>query len=120
MNFSDLKPYQKRHFVTDNADLTDKDIVVGFYRTLEERPVNSAKALEQWLLDRSELDAAVSQAGSILYIRMTCHTDDKAIAGAYTQFIQTVSPAVKPVNDRLNHKYLELCAQFPLDAKRYE
>ena len=120
MNFSDLKPYQKRRFVTDSADLTDKDIVVGFYRQLEERPVNSAKALEQWLLDRSELDAAVSQAGSILYIRMTCHTDDKAIAGVYTKFIQTVSPAVKPVNDRLNHKYLELRAQFPLDAKRYE
>ena len=120
MNFSHLKPYQKRCFVTDSADLTDKDTVVGFYRKLEERPVNSARALEQWLLDRSELDAAVSQAGSILYIRMTCHTDDKAIAGAYTEFIQTVSPAVKPVNDRLNHKYLQLCVQFSLDVKRYE
>ncbi|MBI3314884.1 MAG: M3 family oligoendopeptidase [Candidatus Omnitrophica bacterium] len=120
MNFSHLKSYQKRRFVTDSADLTDKDIVVGFYRQLDKRPVNSARALEQWLLDRSELDAAVSQAGSILYIRMTCHTDDKAMAGAYTKFIQTVSPAVKPIHDRLNRKYLELCVRFPLDVQRYE
>jgi len=119
-NLSRLPPYQERDFVPEGADLTDAKTVAGLYGQLEQRPVEDAEALEQWLLDRSELDAALSQAGSVLYIRMTCHTDDKDIAGAYTQFIQTVPPAVKPINDRLNRRYVELRKTIRLDPKRYE
>ena len=71
-------------------------------------------------MERSELDAALSQAGSILYIRMTCQTDDPKIAGAYTKFVETIPPAIKPINDRLNHKYVRARGLFPLDAKRYQ
>jgi oligoendopeptidase F len=75
--------------------------VVGLYEKLESKADHSAQDLEHWLLERSELDAALSQAGSILYIRMTCQTDDPKIAGAYTQFVETIPPAIKPINDRL-------------------
>ena len=50
--------------------------VVGLYEQLEKRDIHSVEALEHWLIHRSELDAALSQAGSILYIQMTCQTDD--------------------------------------------
>jgi oligoendopeptidase F len=120
MSIAKLAPYQKRTFVPQNANLTDARTVSGLYEQLEKRPVNTAKELEKWLLDRSELDAALSEAGSILYIQMTCKTDDKDIAGAYTKFIETVPPAIKPINDRLNKLYLKLKSQFPLDPKRYE
>ncbi len=120
VNLDKLSAYQARTFVPKGANLTDVKEVLAFYAKLEERVIASAKELEKWLLDRSELEAAISQAGSILYIRMTCQTDDKEIAAAYTQFIETVSPAIKPVNDRLNHKYLALAKQFPLDKNRYE
>lgn len=120
MDLAQLAPYQKRTFVPQGADLTDAATVVGLYGQLEKRPVNGEKDLEQWLLDRSELDAALSQAGSILYIRMTCNTADQNIAGAYTKFIQTVPPAVQPVNDRLNRRYVGMAQQFRLNAKRYE
>ena len=76
--------------------------------------------MERWLIERSELDAALSQAGSILYIRMTCQTDDPQIAGAYTKFVETIPPAIKPVNDRLNHKYVQARKLFSLDPKRYQ
>ena len=108
MDLAQLPPYQKRRFVPSAVDLTDAKTVVGLYEQLEQRVIPSSKDLEQWLLDRSELDAALSQAGSILYIRMTCQTDDKQIAEAYTKFIQTVPPAVKPINDRLNRKYMQI------------
>ncbi len=120
MDLNKLQPYQKRSFVPLAADLSDDKTVTGLYEQLEKRPVKDAKELERWLLDRSELDAALSQVGSVLYIRMTCQTDDKAIAGAYTKFIETVEPAVKPVNDRLNQRYVQLSGQFKLDARRYE
>jgi len=120
MDLTQLPRYQKRVFVPENVDLTDVNAVVGLYEKLENKPIGSAQELEHWLLERSELDAALSQAGSILYIRMTCQTDDPNIAGAYTKFVETIPPAVKPVNDRLNHKYVRAYSLFPLDAKRYQ
>src|SRR5580698_3196977 len=120
MDLAKLPVYQKRVFVPENVDLTDVNTVVALYEKLEAQPITSAQELESWLLERSELDAALSQAGSILYIRMTCQTDDPAIAGAYTKFVETIPPAVKPVNDRLNHKYVRAREKFPLDAKRYQ
>ena len=120
MDLAQLPVYQKRSFVPENADLTDVSTVVGLYEKLEMEPINSAQELEQWLIERSELDAALSQAGSILYIRMTCQTDDPKIAGAYTQFVETIPPAIKPINDRLNHKYVSIRDLYPLDTKRYE
>src|SRR5271154_5639980 len=119
MNFPQLLAYKKRTFVPENADLTDVKTVVGLYEKLDEKPIISAQELEHWLIERSELDAALSQAGSILYIRMTCQTDDPKIAGAYTKFVETIPPAVKPINDRLNHQYLRARETFPLDAQRY-
>ncbi len=118
MDLTKLPVYQKRHFVPEGADLTIADTVTGLYQQLENKSITDQKQLDQWMLDRSELDAALSQAGSILYIRMTCQTDDKAIAAAYTKFIETVPPAIKPINDRLNKKYLQVRKSIPMDAKR--
>ena len=118
--FTQLPVFKRRTFVPQSADLTDQATVLGLYEKLEKKPITSAQELEQWLLERSELDAALSQAGSILYIRMTCQTDDPKHAEAYTNFIETIPPAIKPVNDRLNHKYVHARELFPLDAKRYQ
>ena len=120
MDFTQIPAYQQRVFVPENADLTDVKTVVGLYEQLEGMALNSAQELEDWLMKRSELDAALSQAGSILYIRMTCKTDDPPIAEAYSQFVQAIPPAVKPINDRLNHKYVAARELFALDAKRYQ
>ncbi len=120
MDLAQLPAYQKRVFVPENADLTDLATVAGLYEKLEKEPISSAQELEHWLIERSELDAALSQAGSILYIRMTCQTDDPTYAKSYSRFVQTIPPAVKPVNDRLNHKYVRARELFPLDARRYQ
>ena len=120
MDLTQLPIYCKRTFVPQNADLTDVGTVKGLYQKLLDRPVESPRQLESWLLDRSELDAALSQTGSILYIHMTCQTDNPHSASAYTGFVQTIPPAVKPINDELNRKYLKAFQAFPLDSKRYE
>ena len=50
---------------------------------------------------------------------MTCQTDDEERAEAYRSFIQTVQPAVQPMSDKLDRKYLEAREKFPLDEARY-
>ena len=120
IGFDTLPPYQARRFVPAEADLTDKDVVVGLLEDLLEREIVSTEGLLRWVEDRSEFGAALSQTGSALYIRMTCQTDDEARAAAYRDFIENVEPAVKPLADKLDRKYLEARERLALDASRFQ
>ncbi len=119
-DFDALPRYQKRSFVPEDIDLGDKDQVVGLYQKLLDRAIGSAGELERWLMDMSELEAVLDQEYSVRHIRMTCQTDDSARAEAYKKFVEEVLPAVKPIADKVNKKYLAERDKHPLDAKRYE
>ncbi len=120
LNLSEIPKFQNRNFVPDDIDLSDVKAVTGLYEQLYLRSIRSSKDLENFVLDRSELDAAVNQHGSILYIYMTCQTDDSKRAANYKDFIETIVPAIKPLDDRLNHKFLKELEIYGLDEKRYE
>ena len=55
----------------------------------------------------------------MLYIRMTCQTDDAARVQSYTDFLETIVPATKVFEDRLNTKYLKEFERFALAEDRY-
>jgi oligoendopeptidase F len=120
LDFSKIPPYQPRRFVSDNVDLSNVGQVVMLYNKLYERNITSVEQLETFLLDRSELDTALRQHNALLYIRMTCQTDDSIRAEAYKKFVETILPAVKPLADKLDRKYLDDSKSFALDKKRYE
>lgn len=117
--FAQLKPGRPRTFLPERIDLTNKDNVTEQLQRLLDRPIESAGDFERFILDRSELEAALAQQQSILYIQMTCHTDDPGAAGAYQAFIEQVVPAIKPYADKLDRKSLEADRRFPLDRQRY-
>lgn len=120
LNFEHIAPYQKRRFLAEQTDLTVLEQVKPLYQSLLNRAIDSAQAFENWILDRSEMEAALQQTGSILYIRMTCQTDDPARAEAYQHFIQTIQPVAKVFDDQLNKKFAAQQARWKLDTKRYE
>ena len=117
--FEKLKPYIKRKFVSPDASLTDAATIKQFYQLLLDRKIHSKKELEEWLLDRSELEAAIAQSGDILYIRMTCQTDDPQRAQAHQAFLENIEPIVKEHKDQLNKKFLYLLKSYPLHKDRY-
>ena len=119
VDFHHLPKYQPRAFVPNDADLQNADAVADLFAALIERDISSREEFERWVLDCSELSSAVDQAGAILYIYMTCRTLDAQCAEDYKNFIQDVIPAVKPLGDELNQKFLRLNQVFPLDANRY-
>ena len=119
LDFAKLPRYQERRFVPDDACLTEKEQLVALYQKLLAREVSSAAQLENWLLDISELGAAVDQESSVLYIRMTCQTDDEERSKAYKDFIEKVVPAVMPLGDKINRRYLDLRSKFDLNEERY-
>lgn len=106
-------------FVPARFDATDWSKIEPLLRVLLDRPVESLKSFEQWLVDRSELEAACSEAESDLYIAMTCHTEDKAAQDAFTRYIETIPPLLKPMVFELDKRQVELTARYKPDAARY-
>ncbi len=122
-NLMDLKKiplHQQRQFVPKDANLANAEEVNTLYQKLLTRDIPSSEKFEQWLSARSELEAALDQTGSILYIQMTCQTDDKKRADAYKKFTETIIPIMKSLDNQLNKKYLETQKPFPLDENRYK
>lgn len=117
--FKDLPVFEKRRFVPHDAVLTRKEEVLALLESLLKREVDSPSSLERLILDHSEFDAALGQAGSILYIEMTCDTSDPRKVKAYQDFVENIEPAVKPLAHALNEKILKANDDFPLSSNRY-
>lgn len=107
------------NYVPTNLDATKWENLQPLYQGLLDRPVNGVKALQTLLLDRSELDAAVNEAGTVLEINMTCHTDDAAANAAYSAFVENVSPKLKTISFELDKKIAGNPAAAELDPDRY-
>lgn len=110
---------QSRRFVPSALNPADFESLQPIYQSLLDRTIASPAELEQWLLDLSELSAAVDEYGSRRYIDKSCHTDDDAIEKAYLHFIEEVEPKIKPLYFALQKKYLESPFREKLDRKRY-
>jgi oligoendopeptidase F len=119
LNFNELPLYQKRQFVPEAADLTSLKEISALFEQLLAFDIQSAEGLEKWVLNRSELETAFDQQGSILYISMTCQTDDAARVQSYKDFIEKIVPAIKMFEDQLNKKYLKELENFGLKEGRY-
>ncbi len=107
-------------FVPTDLDASAWANLEPFVKALLERPVTTPAEFERWLVDRSEFDAACSETRANLYITMTCRTDDKDAAGAWTRYLDEVPPRLKPASFDLDKRQVELHARFPLPAQRYE
>lgn len=101
-------------FVPADLDASKWENLEPLFAELENRAVDSASEFERWLLDRSELDAAVSEAGAVRFIDMTCDTASDAKKQAYMGFVEKVLPLVKPESFRLDKKQAALAGRFDL------
>ncbi len=89
------------------------------YQSLIDRELKCAGCLEQLLIDRSELDAAASEAQAELYIRMTCHTDDEQATKAYLEYVEHVQPKLKDISFKLDRHIIQCPHLDDLDTDRY-
>jgi oligoendopeptidase F len=96
-----------RAFVPANLDPANLDQLLPLLQSLIERPIASAAALHDWLLDLSTLDDVIDEESSRRSIDHSCHTDDEAIEKKYMQWVQQVSPKVKPLYFQIQKKFVE-------------
>ena len=76
--FDSLPPHKPRRFVPAAVDLGNWAQIAPMFEQLEARAgqLNRPAELESWLLDWSELSAALDEESARRYIAMTCHTED--------------------------------------------
>ena len=119
--FGKLPPYKPRKFVPQNIDLGDWPQIAPLFDQLERRAAgaNSAAALEHWLLNWSELSAALDEEFSCRYIAMTCHTDNPDAEKAYLHFVENVEPQLKPRQFALEKIYVAHLQRDKLPQPRF-
>ncbi len=120
--FKTLPAHKPRRFVPREIDLGDWGQISPLFDQLETRAkaCSSAADLERWLLDWSELNAALDEESSRRYIAMTCHTDNAEAEKAFLHFVEHVEPQLKPRQFKLAQTYVAQPLRARLPKERYQ
>jgi oligoendopeptidase F len=118
--FGELPAYKPRKFVPTKTDWSDWNQIAPLFDALEGRGCKTVQDFEQWLLDGSELMAALDEESSRRYIAMTCHTDNAEAEKAYLYFVENIEPQLKPRLFKLSQIYLKHPLRKDLSKQRYE
>ena len=120
--FGKLAAHRPRTFVPQPLDLGDWPQIAPLFDQLERRAADAKNTaeLERWLLDWSELNAALDEEASRRYIAMTCHTDNADAEKAYLYFVEHVEPQLKPRQFALENIFVAHPARGSLPVARFE
>ena len=97
-----------RQFLPEDLAITEFKVIEPFFQELLERPVQNLNDFDNWLKDRSELDAVLEEDMAWRYIRMSIHTQDEQLREAYNFFVSKIQPELAPLEDQLNQKLMAL------------
>ncbi len=112
------RPFPRR-FVPTNVDLGDWTQIEPLFKRLLAGSLTTVGALEQSLLDASELNAVIKEERAKRYIAMTLQTDDPVRDAAYQHFVEEIAPKTKPLWFALQQAYLQSPARKLLPKARY-
>lgn len=110
----------RQAFVRPESDLGNWSEVQPYFDRLRSAPLRSSAEIEAWLLDASELAAALDEARTVRDVAMTCQTDDPQRERAYLDFIENVLPPARVAWNELDRKLLEAPAHRDLPSPRYD
>ncbi len=109
----------KRYFLPADFKVGRWEDLSHYFDLLLERPIQSVEELELWLLDRSELNAALMEDFRWRYIRMSVNSADQVAAESFQDFLNNISPKVQPLSNNLNHKLIQSPFLSALDKEKY-
>ncbi len=107
-----------RKFIPEKLE-TKWENLEPLFKELQNRDINSKSELEKWLLDRSELEAALEEDFAWRYIKMTCNTTDEKLLSDFQYFATEIEPKISPISNDLNKKFVESSYSEQLDKNKY-
>ncbi|PWS26743.1 M3 family oligoendopeptidase [Pedobacter yonginense] len=95
------------------------DSLEPLFAELQNRELNSVAELEQWLKDRSELEAALEEDFAWRYIKMSCDTANEELVKNFQYFATEIEPKISPLGNELNKKFVESPYMDELDKQKF-
>lgn len=89
------------------------------FTELQNREINGANDSEQWLKDRSELEAALEEDFAWRYIKMSCDTANEELVKNFQYFATEIEPKISPLSNELNKKFSDSPFMDDLDKEKY-
>lgn len=108
-----------REFLPEDFGITVWSKLKPYYDNLLKRPIDSVEALENWIENRCELEAIVTEEFSWRYIRITRDSSDERAADLYHYAVQELAPRVSSYENLLNQKLVRCPYLEELDQDKY-
>ena len=109
-----------RKFVPEDLVIESWEAIESLFENLIQRKINSISDLENWMLDRSELEAVLEEDMAWRYIKMNIDTTDKQLAERFHFWIKEISPNIAPYSHKLNLKLVNNSFLKDLDKEKYK
>ncbi len=89
---NNILPKIKRCFLPEKLNIDSWNTVEPYFKNLSERKINSWQDLEQWLYDKSEVEAFLEEDMAWRYIKMSCDTLNPDLKKSFSFFISEIEP----------------------------
>ncbi|MDB3871766.1 M3 family oligoendopeptidase [Euryarchaeota archaeon] len=94
-------------FIPDEFDASKWENIKPYVNDLLERKLSSSDCLESLISDSSNLAEHISETGALLYINMTCDTEDERKKNSFLSFVENVRPKLSKFSDELNRRIID-------------
>lgn len=106
MNLSDFAPFEERKLLAPKASVRQWDQFEKAATDLSKMALATVGDIEKFIHGVNEWLAASFDDGDKAYVRMTCHTENKAYAEEYEFFLKEIEPKIKVWGDCFDRMYL--------------
>jgi oligoendopeptidase F len=111
-------PKKKRSYIPQELEM-NWETLEPILNELLVRDISNVQELEQWLRDKSELEAALEEDFAWRYIKMSCDTTDEALVKDFQYFATEIEPKISPIANKLNQKFNDSPFIDELDPSKY-
>ena len=94
-------------FVSEDFDASAWENIEPYVNDLLERKLTCSKCIETLISDSSNLAEHISETGALLYIGMTCDTENSEKKDEFLNFVENVRPKLSEFSDKLNRRIID-------------
>ena len=94
-------------FVSEDFDASAWENIQPYVNDLLERKLTCSKCIETLISDSSNLAEHISETGALLYIGMTCDTENSEKKDEFLNFVENVRPKLSEFSDKLNRRIID-------------
>ncbi len=94
-------------FIPEDFDASSWENIEPYVDDLIQRNLSCSSCLEKLISDSSNLAEHISETGALLYIEMTCDTENETKKNDFLNFVENVRPKLSKFSDKLNRRIAE-------------